>query len=102
MSNRDEPPTMPSAHEVLDRGFLEARARILEVAAFLDRLDRAPGGEAAREDYRYRALRVALAELGNGGQRVAAVLRRLSDPSSEPVAKASAKGATGAWQGLVP
>ena len=32
-----------NSNEILDREFLEIRAKILEVAAALDRLDRAPG-----------------------------------------------------------
>lgn len=44
------------AAEVLERGFLECRARLLELAAFLDRLDR--GGGVA--DGRLTAIRQAL------------------------------------------
>ncbi|MCY2988619.1 MAG: hypothetical protein NTY19_12235 [Planctomycetota bacterium] len=34
---------VPTAPEVFDREFLEIRAKVLEVAACFDRLDRAPG-----------------------------------------------------------
>lgn len=44
------------AAEVLERGFLECRARLLELAAFLDRIDR--GGGIA--DGRLTAIRQAL------------------------------------------
>ena len=36
-------PAVPTAPEVFDREFLEIRAKVLEVAACFDRLDRAPG-----------------------------------------------------------
>ncbi len=45
------PTAMPAA-EVLDREFLEIRAKILEIAASLDRLDR---GEGSVEDDPRRA-----------------------------------------------
>ena len=44
-----------SATDVLDREFLEIRAKILEIAASLDRLDRADGSVAA--DARYDLIR---------------------------------------------
>ena len=47
------PRPMP-APEVLDREFLEIRAKILEVAASLDRLDRGEGD--IRSDDRYQQL----------------------------------------------
>ena len=45
--------------QVLDLYFLNARHQLIEVAAFLDRLERA-GGE---DDYRVRAFRAALGAL---------------------------------------
>jgi hypothetical protein len=48
--------TPVAAAEVLERSFLECRARLLELAAFLDRLDR--GGGVA--DGRLTAIRQAL------------------------------------------
>lgn len=44
------PNTMP-AKDVLDREFLELRAKILEVAASLDRLDRGDGDVASDERF---------------------------------------------------
>ncbi|MBB5233998.1 hypothetical protein [Deinococcus budaensis] len=50
--------------ELLDLSFMEHRAQLLAVAAFLDRLDRARGGAAGvQEDFRLRAFREALHEL---------------------------------------
>ena len=49
---------MQTAEQVLDRGFLETRCMLIEIAAMLDRLDRADG--AAPGDQRleliYRSL----------------------------------------------
>lgn len=58
--------TMPiplDAPDVLDREFLEVRARLLQVAAALDRLDRAAGDVSA--DPRLDKIRRALAILEN-------------------------------------
>ena len=80
--------------QVVDAYFMEHRARLLDVAAFLDRVDRAGAGE---DDFRMRAFRKALALLGDGGpDRARRVLELLSDRTTEPVAKAGMKGASGA------
>ena len=66
-------------------------------AAFLDRLDRAAGGE----DHRVRGLRAALPLLLEEDEgRVARILNLWSDPSVEPIAKADTKAASGVWPGL--
>jgi len=49
---------MPAPQAVLDREFLEMRARVLELAAALDRLDRAGGPPAS--DPRVGSLRKAI------------------------------------------
>ena len=54
-------PILMTAAEVLDREFLQIRARIVELAAALDRLDRAAGDLA--EDPRMSQLRDALKRL---------------------------------------
>lgn len=79
--------------QVLDLYFMDARARLIELAAFLDRVDHATG----EADFRLDALRGALGLLGRvSGDRAEAVLRALSDPSDAPVEKAATKGAVGA------
>jgi hypothetical protein len=81
--------------QVLDLYFLEARSQLIEVAAFLDRVDRATG----EADFRLAAFRDAMRHLADGEpQRARNVLLALSDPTTEPVAKAPGKGAAGAWQ----
>ena len=80
--------------QLLDMYFLEARSKVIDIAAFLDRVERA-GGEA---DFRLPALLRAMDELrASGGSRAERVLRSLSDPTTEPVPVAPGKGACGAW-----
>jgi hypothetical protein len=83
-----------TATEVIDRYFLEHRAKVLDVAAFLDRVDRADGDGS---DYRIDALRRCVAVLAEADPgRAQRVLSILSDHSSEPVEAAGEKGASGA------
>jgi hypothetical protein len=86
----------------VDRYFLEHRAKVIDVAAFLDRVDRAtPDADDRGEDFRIRSLRGAIAILLDGeGDRAKRVLDLLSDPSSDPIDTAPMKGATGAWEGF--
>jgi hypothetical protein len=82
--------------ELLDLYFMDARAKAIDLAAFLDRLDRA-GGEA---DFRLAALTRALEELKRkDGSRAEHVLLSLSDPTAEPIPAATTKAACGAWPG---
>lgn len=86
-----------SRGQVVDAYFLEHRAKVLDLAAFLDRVDRAGVGE---DDHRMRAIRAGVALLVDGkGERAKRVLELMSDPSETPIAKAPMKGATGAWGG---
>jgi len=82
--------------QVLDLYFLDARFKLIELAAFLDRVDRAEG----QADFRLDAFRQALRELDDGEpDRARQVLVALSDPTTEPIEKAPGKGAVGAWPG---
>jgi hypothetical protein len=88
------PPPL-SKRAVADRYFLEHRAKVLDLAAFLDRFDRAQGEGA--DDFRVAALRGCCTILLDGKpDRARRVLELLSDHSTEPIAKAPMKGATGA------
>jgi hypothetical protein len=99
-----------SRDAVIDRYFLEHRAKLLDLAAFLDRVDRAVPADGAaeatvregmREDFRMASLRAAIAVLLDGSpQRSRRILELLSDPTSEPIGRAPAKGASGAWPGF--
>jgi hypothetical protein len=80
--------------KVLDLYFLDARHKLVEIAAFLDRVERAEG----TEDFRIKSFRAALAKLSSGKkQKAKNVLFVFSDLTTNPVAKAQGKGALGAW-----
>lgn len=80
--------------QILDLYFMDSRSKLLDIAAFLDRVDRAEG----EPDFRLAAFHQALGELGRGEPiRAKSVLMSLSDPSTEPIAQAPGKGAVGAW-----
>ncbi len=82
--------------QILDLYFMDARSKLIDIAAFLDRVDRGEGDA----DFRLAEFRKALGEL-NGGEptRAQGVLMSLSDPTTEPIPKAHGKGAVGAWPG---
>ena len=61
---------MADRKNILDLYFLDARARLIDIAAFLDRVDRA-----------------------------GKVLLAFSDPTDEPILAATTKAACGAWPG---
>jgi hypothetical protein len=87
---------MDRAH-VIDLYFAEARSKLIDLAAFLDRVERA-GGE---DDFRMKSLRAAIRELESSGpEKTRNVLLVLSDPTKEPVAAAGPKSAGGAWAGF--
>ena len=82
--------------QLLDLYFQESRAKLIDLAAFLDRLDRAEG----EADFRLAALVRALGDLNRtDGRRAEHVLLTLSDPTGEPIAAATTKAACGAWPG---
>ncbi len=87
----------PDAEKLLDQVFLEARSKVIDLAAILDRLQRYGGVD----DYRLRAFYEALEELRKDGDpdRARRVLLRFSDPTSDPVEKPLKPVATGAWPG---
>ena len=82
--------------QLLDLYFLEARSKLIDLAAFFDRLDRAQG----EPDFRLDALVRAIDELRRkDGARAEHVLRSLSDPTNDPIPQATTKAACGAWAG---
>ncbi len=84
---------MPSKQELLDLQFIDARHKLIDLAAFLDRIDRHPGAD----DFRYAALKAALPILlTDRPDRARAVLDAFSDHSTEPIPKAVFQGALGA------
>ncbi len=86
---------MPTKQELLDLQFIEARHKLIDLAAFLDRIDRHPGAD----DFRYAALQAAIPILlSQRPDRARGVLDALSDHSHEPIPKAAFQGALGAAQ----
>ena len=84
--------------QVLQEYFIENRTRILEIAAFLDRLDRASDAPSSQEDFRLLAFRRALDVLASEEpDKIGHVQLIFSDPTTEPKAKLDSKSAAGAW-----
>ena len=80
---------------MVDYGFVPVRAKLIEVAAFLDRVER----YGTADDFRCEALREAAAVLVDGRpERARRILEKLSDPTTTPEEKSSGKAALGAWQ----
>lgn len=80
--------------QVLDLYFLDARHKLIDLAAFLDRVERADG----QDDFRLKNFRAALAKLdGKKKNKAKTVLLAFSDPTTKPIAKATSKGAVGAF-----
>ena len=83
--------------QVLDLYFMDARSKLIDLAAFLDRVERSDG----EADFRMRGFNQAMKELDKPGkERARRVLLALSDPTVEPIATATTKAACGAWPGV--
>jgi alanine-alpha-ketoisovalerate/valine-pyruvate aminotransferase len=81
---------------LLDEYFIENRTKLLDIAAFMDRLDRAAGDE--QSDFRLHAFIEALELLaGSKTSRVQAIQMLFSDPTTNPLDKTNAKNAVGAY-----
>jgi hypothetical protein len=88
-------PAQPARGAIIDAGFIPVRAKLIDVAAFLDRVER----YAVADDFRCAALRDAAKLLIDGKpERARRILEKLSDPTTQPEAKSSGKAALGAWQ----
>jgi hypothetical protein len=79
--------------QVLDLYFMDARSKLLDLAAFMDRVERSSG----EEDFRMAAFRKALKSLDAKKARAEKVLLSLSDPSKTPIERATTKAASGAF-----
>jgi hypothetical protein len=96
MAKSTPPPASPPGYDPVEAGFLDARGKLIDVAAFLDRVER----RGRTDDYRVEAIKQALEKLISpdvSTDRAGAVLRVLSDPTSAPVEKAGSPAA-GAWK----
>jgi hypothetical protein len=84
--------------QVLDLYFMDARSKLIDLAAFVDRVERASG----EDDFRMKAFREALKNLSEANKANAKqVLLTFSDPSTEPIAAATTKAACGAYPGAI-
>ncbi len=82
--------------EILDLDFIEARHKLIDVAAFLDRVARSDGAD----DFRMEAFRLAIEELRKKEPHASKrVLLVFSDPTHKPIPAATTQGACGAWPG---
>ena len=83
--------------QVLDLYYMEARAKLIDLGAFMDRVERAGGDE----DFRMKAFRAALQQLNKGeSQKAKGILMNLSDPTTDPIPAATTKAACRAWPGM--
>jgi hypothetical protein len=83
--------------ELIAEYFMEHRVQVLELAAFLDRLDRARELDG-EDDFRMRSVQEALKTLVDGrGNRVQRVQMIFSDPRSELLDELDQKSAKGAY-----
>ncbi len=88
----------PTSAEVVDRYFLEHRAKLIDLAAFLDRIERAGGASGSESDFRIAALFKAIDVLCDGrADRAGRILSIFSDTTTElPQSAEGAKSAAGA------
>ncbi len=85
-----------SRRAAIDLYFLEHRAKLIDLAAFLDRVERC-AADGPDQDFRLAAFDRALAVLIDGQpDRARRVQLVFSDTSTEPIAQAGTKGAFGA------
>jgi hypothetical protein len=90
-------PSPLGATAIVDEYFIENRNRLLEIAAFLDRVDRADAAVGA-SDFRMRALAEGIAALtGAAPNRLTHIQMVLTDPRTEPLPALDRKGAVGAF-----
>ena len=85
---------MPKKKDILDLYFIDARHKLIDIAAFLDRVDRHDGDTDFRQEEFLKAINAMLAP--GDHPRAEAVLLSFSDPSTAPIAKSPMQGAVGA------
>lgn len=71
-----------SAEQIFERWFLETRSRLLDIAANLDRIDRAPAGRVddPRRAAVEEALRILLGSGPDRAERIQMIFSREYDP----------------------
>ena len=109
MDHYPSPPASPcplSRRQLIDEYFIENRTKLLDLAAFLDRLDRAgedgsaPRPDGTRQpDFRMQAFHEALQALcSDAPSRITQVQMIFSDPTTEPLEKLDQKSARGTYE----
>ena len=85
-----------SKQQVIDSYFMEHRAKLIDIAAYLDRIDRGTGADV--EDFRDVAFREAVSILTDGNtHRAKRILNLFSDHTTAmPQSAEGMKGAAGA------
>jgi len=87
-----------TTRQIVDEYFIENRTRLLELAAFLDRLRRSADQADWTSDFRMQAFSSALEALAaESADKVSQVQLLFSDPTTEPKPVLDEKSASGAW-----
>lgn len=91
-------PTCPmTTDQVIEAYFLEHRGKLIDIAAFLDRVDRTAEAQDSHDDFRLQALHEGLRLVADGKpDRARRLLSMLSDMTVEPIPAAHTKSASGA------
>ena len=89
-------PSPQSKQQIIDSYFIEHRAKLIDIAAYLDRIDRGQGDDP--NDFRDNAFRQAIALLSDGQpNRAQRILEAFSDFTTDlPQSADGMKGAAGA------
>lgn len=93
----DKIPIPMTRDEVIRTWFMEHRAKLIDIAAYLDRIDRATS-DSGDVDFRDVAMRQAIGILTDGQpERARRILSLFSDPTADlPQSAEGMKGALGA------
>jgi hypothetical protein len=87
-----------TTRQIIDEYFIENRTRLLELAAFLERIERSADGADPHSDFRMAAFHQALRVLASDApDKMDQIQFLFSDPTTEPREKLDAKSASGAW-----
>ena len=79
---------------ITDLYFMDARSKLLDIAACIDRIQRNEGVA----DHRWLSFSDCLPILTDDQpEKTRRILEHLSDPTKEPIPHAGEKGASGAW-----
>jgi len=82
--------------QLTDHYFMDSRSKLLDIAAWIDRMQRSDG----HTDHRWLGFSDCLPILTDDQpEKTRRILERLSDPTTEPIAQAGEKGACGSWPG---